>query len=126
MNPLPIQLVAAFCVISFLIYSITCLTTNHMKREFERYGLARFRILTGGLQLLGVIGLLVGLHRPVIGILAASGFAIQMLLALWVRHTINDRAIQRFPALLYLSLNAWLVVEFSRLAWAVAPAANGR
>jgi len=121
MKPLPLQFVAAFCAISFLIYSVSCLVSDHMKREFERYGLARYRLLTGVLQQLGVVGLLVGLYQPLIGILAAAGFTIQMLLALWVRRSINDSAIQCLPALLYMSLNAWLMVEFSRLVCAAAP-----
>lgn len=113
MNSLPFNLIVIFCAASFSIYSISCLTGAHMKREFLRYGLAQYRALTGALQLLGVAGLLVGLKLPVIGSLAAAGFTVQMLLALWVRRRIKDSLLQCVPAFVYMSLNAWLCAHYT-------------
>ncbi len=114
MDSLSFKIIIAFCGGSFLVYAITCLTTQRMRREFDRYGLARFRTLTGALQLLGVGGLAAGLNFPWIGCLAAAGFVMQMFLAVIVRRTIGDNLKQCLPALLYLFLNAWLMVCFYR------------
>ena len=94
---------------SFLWYAIDCLTTVRMKLEFERYGLDRYRMLTGILQICGVIGLWIGYVVPVIGVLAASGLAIQMVLALCVRIRIKDGLLSSLPAVFYLILNTGLV-----------------
>lgn len=112
LNSLPFKTTVWFCALSFLIYSVSCLTTLRMRLEFERYGLARFRTLTGLLQLIGVVGLLVGLRLPIIGILTTVGFTIQMLLALIVRIKIGDSCLQGFPAVLYCALNAGMLVGY--------------
>ncbi len=97
-----------FCAISFLGYGFSCLTSEHMVREFERFGLARFRRLTGTLQLLGGAGLLVGLQFPVVGAIASGGLALQMLLGFGVRLKIRDRLLLCLPALIFLVLCALL------------------
>lgn len=101
-----------FCAVSFLGYGISCLATEHMVREFERYGLPRYRILTGVLQLLAAAGLLAGLYSPKIGAMAAGGLALQMALGLAVRLKIRDRFFQCLPALVYLGISAWLCAQF--------------
>ena len=93
-----------FCAVSFLGYGFSCLSSEHMVREFRRFGLARFRRLTGTLQLLGGTGLLVGLQFPVVGAIAAGGLAVQMLLGFGVRLKIRDRLVLCLPALIYLLL----------------------
>ncbi len=100
---------SALSSVSFLWYAIDCLTTERMKLEFERYGLSRYRMLTGILQICGVVGLWIGYAVPVIGVLAASGLVIQMLLALGVRIKIKDGFLNSLPAVFYLILNAGLV-----------------
>ena len=42
-------------------YGFLCLTTDHMSEEFKRYGLTKYKKLTGVLEILGAIGLIVGL-----------------------------------------------------------------
>ena len=42
----------------FLFYGILCLTSLSMLNDFQRYGLANLRTLTGVLELCGGIGLL--------------------------------------------------------------------
>ena len=88
-----------FCAAAFLGYGATCLFSAHMVREFERYRLARFRTLTGVLQLVAAVGLLIGLQFPMIGALAAAGLAVQMLLGFGVRSACmrNPRSIWRLP-----------------------------
>jgi uncharacterized membrane protein YkgB len=97
-----------FSAISFLGFGATCLFSQHMRKEFHRYGLASYRSLTGILQLIAFAGLIVGIWVPVIGLLASGGLALQMLLGVAVRIKIGDSALQCVPATSYFVLNAWL------------------
>ena len=105
-----------FCLltaIAFLIYGLFCIFSGHMIVEFERYRLARFRMLTGYLQILGAIGLLVGfLISPVAGLVAALGLSVQMLLGLGVRLLIRDTLLQCLPSFGFMLINAGLVFGF--------------
>ncbi len=101
-----------FCALSFIGYGVSCLTTGHMVREFERYGLPRYRKLNGVLQVLGATGLLIGFQVPLIGALAAGGLALQMLLGFGVRLKIRDSFSRSVPALAYLGISAWLCTQF--------------
>lgn len=105
-----------FCLltaIAFLIYGLCCIFSGHMVVEFERYRLARFRMLTGYLQILGAIGLLVGfLISPVAGLVAALGLSVQMLLGLGVRLLIRDTLLQCLPSFGFMLINAGLVFGF--------------
>ena len=104
-----------FCALSFVGYGASCLWTTYMVREFTRYGLAQFRVLTGILQLLGATGLVLGLWWPLIGLLASTGLALQMLCGFAVRLKIRDGALRSAPALFYALLNSWLCMEFWKL-----------
>jgi hypothetical protein len=81
--------------------------------EFERYRLARFRMLTGYLQILGAVGLLVGfLFSPIAGLVAALGLSVQMLLGFGVRLLIRDSLLQCIPSFGFMLINAGLVFGF--------------
>lgn len=101
-----------FSALSFLGYGISCVGSGHMVTEFRRYGLAKFRVLTGTLQILGAIGLLIGLWLPWVGIFASGGLALQMLLGFGVRLSIRDPIHLCLPALFYCVLNAWLLFQY--------------
>jgi uncharacterized membrane protein YphA (DoxX/SURF4 family) len=101
-----------FSSLSFLAYGVACFSSAHMRREFERYGLPRQRILTGLLEILGAAGLLVGLFIPVIGILAALGLSLLMFLGFLVRLKIKDGPLKSSPALLYMLLNLYLFLTY--------------
>jgi len=103
-----------FCAVSFIGYGASCLTTAHMVREFERYGLPQYRKLTGILQFLAAAGLLVGFWFPLIGAVAAGGLALQMLVGFGVRLKIRDPFLLCIPAFAYLLISAWLCVQFFR------------
>ncbi len=79
-----------------------------MQQEYARYGLTRFRNLVGGLQLLGAVGLLVGLHQPWAGLMGSGGLALLMMLGVGVRIKIKDSLLQTLPAFAYMILNAYL------------------
>jgi hypothetical protein len=106
--------VAAFVSLSFLGYGATCLFSNRMAAEFERYRLARWRTLVGLLEVAGALGVLAGLMVPIVGLLAASGLSILMLGGVGVRLRIRDGFVQTLPAATYLALTLYLTVLFSR------------
>ena len=105
-----------FCLltaVAFLVYGPCCIFSGHMVVEFERYRLARFRMLTGYLQILGAVGLLVGfLFSPAAGLVAALGLCVQMLLGFGVRLLIRDSLLQCLPSFGFMLINAGLVFGF--------------
>jgi hypothetical protein len=110
-----------FCpltIIAFLGYGLCCVFSTHMVVEFERYRLARFRLITGYLQILGACGLLVGfLLIPAVGLLAALGLSVQMLLGFGVRLRLRDSFLQCLPSFGFMLINTGLVLGFiNRLA----------
>ena len=46
----------------FLFYGCACLFFEGKRRDFERFGLSRLRTLVGTLEVLGALGLIVGLQ----------------------------------------------------------------
>ncbi|MBO6577237.1 MAG: DoxX family protein [Rhodothermales bacterium] len=104
----------ALSVALFLFYGVSCLFAQGMKSEFERFGLARYRRLTGALELLGALGLLVGYAVPLLGFVAAVGLTLLMLLGVGVRIRVQDPFLEMVPAIVLLLVNAYL-------AWAVWP-----
>lgn len=84
-----------------------------MIAEFKRYGLTDSqRRLTAVLQIIGSAGLLTGFIFPSIGLLAAAGFSIMMLVAFIVRIKIKDSFAQSLPSLLFMLVNIWLTIAF--------------
>jgi hypothetical protein len=94
----------------FLVYGLLCLFSNGMEEEFARYGLSRFRRLTGGLEVLGGAGLLVGLLVPEILLVASGGLALLMLLGVVARVRVRDPLFEMLPALVLLVMNVFIVV----------------
>lgn len=86
-----------------------------MVDEFIRYGLLRFRTLTGVLETLGGIGTLVGLYysRPIY-IISTGGLAILMLLGVAVRLKLRDPLPQILPAFILMSINLALLISYIR------------
>jgi len=111
---LSFKTLVVLCAFSFLIYSMSCLTSARMEQEFVRYGMERYRRLTGLSQLLAVVGLSAGLFVPLAGAAAAAGLMTQMLLAVSVRRRIKDGVRECVPAVIFGALNAWLLTGFLR------------
>lgn len=95
-----IELLRVFSVLSFVISGVSCLRSRHMRCEFERYKLSRFRVFTGSLQLTGAAGLIMGLVFPPLTLLAAGGLSLLMLLGVAARVRVNDSLFQITPAAL--------------------------
>ena len=79
-----------------------------MVDDFERFGLSQYRRLTGGLEVLGGVGLLTGLLWTPLLVVSAVGLSVLMLLGVFVRVRVRDPWVQVLPALLLLLLNLFL------------------
>ena len=94
----------------FLVYGLLCLFSNGMQEEFSRYGLSRFRRLTGALEVLGGAGLLVGLLVPTIMLVASGGLALLMLLGVIARIRVRDPLLEMLPAFVLLVMNVLIFI----------------
>lgn len=92
----------------FLFYGVACLAFDGMRRDFARFGLSRLRVLTGTLEVLGALALILGLWWPPLVVLGAGGLALMMLLGVATRVRVLDSLGQTLPALALMLLNAWL------------------
>ncbi len=95
--------------ISFLVYGITYFTSSKMKEEFERFNLAKVGALTATLELLGALGLIVGLFQPIILLISSGGLSLLMLLGVLVRIKVKDSLWVTLPAFFYMLLNAFIL-----------------
>lgn len=104
-----IQSLVLFSSFSFLMYGYRSITTEAMKKEFERYGLAKFRLLTGSLEIIGALGLLVGLWYHPLLIIASAGLTLLMVLGFTTRLVIKDPFLQCMPSFIFLLINAYIL-----------------
>ena len=80
-----------FNIVSFTAYGIQLFVrTESMHAEFTRYGLSKYRVTDGILQLTAAIGLTIGYVWPLLVVLASGGLALQMLAGIVVRRWIRD------------------------------------
>ena len=98
-------------IVAFAGYGAHALLSVEMVSEFERFGLARLRVLTATLQIVGSVGLAAGhFFRPLL-LLSAAGFTAMMLVALLVRIRIRDPISAMLPAFVLMCLNLFLVAS---------------
>ena len=94
--------------LSFLGYGITYFISPQMKNEFKRFGLEKVGTLTAVLELLGAVGLLVGLKIQLILLISAGGLALLMFLGVAVRVNVKDSIWISLPALFFMLLNFYI------------------
>tara|TARA_Y100000385_G_scaffold72105_1_gene72468 strand:+ start:582 stop:935 length:354 start_codon:yes stop_codon:yes gene_type:complete len=94
-----------FSAISFFIYGINSFFSKKMILEYERWGYKNQRIILGSCQLMGGLGLIVGLAVPLI--LSVSSFLLMcmMLTAVFVRIKLKEKVVKMLPAIFYALLN---------------------
>lgn len=97
-------------IAAFLFYGFGCLFSDGMVAEFERFGLSRFRRLTGALEILGALGLLAGYVIDPLVPLAAGGLALLMLLGVLTRFRVRDSLLATSPAILLLAVNVFVLL----------------
>lgn len=95
---------------SFLFYGFNCLLSTLLKNEFIRFGLSEYRVLTGYLQLLGSIGLLIGwyVNSYLLASISAGGLAVLMLLGCMVRLKVKDPVLVALPSIVYTLINSYI------------------
>ena len=104
-----VEIVVVLSAVLFLGYGSLVLFTGGMREEFERFGLARFRRATGVLEVLGGAGLLVGLLRTEVLVLASGGLTVLMLLGVITRIRVRDGLVETLPALALMVANAFVL-----------------
>jgi hypothetical protein len=96
-------------ILLFTSYGLSCFFSKRMGLEFQRYGLARFRRLTGLLQVAGSLGMIAGqFYRPIL-LFSAAGLAVMMFLAVLTRFRIQDPLYAALPAFALCILNLYIV-----------------
>jgi hypothetical protein len=94
---------------SFLMYGFSCLFSRKMKAEFTRFGLPRFRVLVGCLEVAGGAAQMVHGFFPGLAMVATGGLCLLMLLGVGTRIKIGDSLVAMSPAFGFMALNAWLL-----------------
>ena len=88
-----------------------------MKKEFSRFGLADHRLLVGYLQILGGVGLLIGIFVSApLALFCATGLFMLMVMGVMVRIRLRDHPILIMPAIILGILNlgiAWAWLQMS-------------
>ena len=107
----PLTLAILISALSFITYGILSLTTTSMQEEFKRFGLEQLRTFTGIVQLLGGIGLLVGLKLPFALRFSAAGIVLLMIAGLIVRFKVGDSWLLSLPAFAYFLLNTYILTR---------------
>ncbi len=80
-----------------------------MTNEFQRYGVPKFRLIIGALEILGALGLIIGYLIPPIQILAAAGLALLMLCGCLLRIKIRDSIPQIAPAFTFFMFSLFIL-----------------
>ena len=77
-----------------------------MKLEFKRFGLEKFGALVAMLEILGAIGLLLGISLHPLLLVSSGGLTLLMFLGVLVRIKMKDSLLISTPATIYMLLNA--------------------
>lgn len=92
-----------------MAYSFSYFISPQMKGEFERFNLTQLGLYIVILQILGAIGLLVGLFFNPILVLSSGGLSLLMFFGLIVRIKSRDSLLVSFPALILMILNGYIL-----------------
>jgi uncharacterized membrane protein YphA (DoxX/SURF4 family) len=105
-----------FSGLSFLVYGITFFTSPKMRTEFKRFGLSQFGPFVACLEILGSLGLFIGIKINLFLVLASGGLALLMLMGVLVRVKSKDVFKDVIPALFFAGLNLYLfIVSFNQM-----------
>jgi hypothetical protein len=106
-----LEVLIIFSSLSFLGYGVAYFTTSNMKSEFIRFGLSKYGTLTAILEIVGALGLLMGLRYNFILMISSGGLSLLMFLGVAVRLKIKDGLLASSPALFYFGLNLYIFIE---------------
>jgi hypothetical protein len=97
-----------FSSVSFLLYSISYFFSPFMKEDFKRFNLEKIGIYVILLEILGAVGLLVGLEYNIILLISSFGLSLMMFFGLIYRIKYKDSLLVSLPAMFYMLLNAYI------------------
>jgi hypothetical protein len=101
-----------FTSLAFIYFGINCFYSKFIISEFSRYTLPSYRKLIGGLQLLGAVGLLIGLYfSPLLLMFASIGLCLLMTSGFIVRIKIKDNFIKSSPAFTFAAINLGIAIK---------------
>lgn len=106
-----VNILIVFSSLSFFAYGIFYFIDPLMKSEFKRFKLEKLGLLTIVLQLLGAVGLIVGLLFNPILIISSGGLALLMFFGLLVRVKLKDSLMVSLPALFFCCLNLYICLK---------------
>jgi hypothetical protein len=67
------EILVIFNGVSFITYGFLCLNSSFLKKEFRRWGVEKFRVLTGCLEILGGFAQILSFWHPILGLLSSVG-----------------------------------------------------
>ena len=100
-----INILIFFSAISFFVYSFHSFFSSRMILEFSRWNLGNLRVLVASFQMLGGIGLLLGIYYNWLLCLTSFLLTLMMITAIIVRIKIKDSFFLTLPAIVYALLN---------------------
>ncbi len=95
--------------VSFVIYGILLFFSKKMQEEFIRFKLEKFILLVGALELLGGVGVLLGIQYNWILIFSSLGLGVLMMLGFITRLKLKDSFLLSFPSLFFMLLNFYIL-----------------
>ena len=95
-----------FSSISYVIYSLYSIFSKRMILEFSRWGFGNLRILIASFQMLGVIGLLLGMYNIWLLCLVSFLLILMMISAVIIRIRVKDSFLMTLPAIIYALVNS--------------------
>ena len=106
-----VNILIVFSSLSFLGYGISYFVSPKMKSEFVRFGLAKLGTLTAVLEIVGALGLLLGLKSDFFLLISSGGLSLLMFFGVIVRLKVKDGIIASSPATLFMLLNLYIFVQ---------------
>ena len=100
--------VIIFTAVSFIIYGYSSFVSRRMKSEFIRWEFGNHRKTVGSLQILGGLGLLLGLKYNILLVVSSFCFIMMMSVAIFIRIKIKDNITDILPAITYLFLSVMI------------------
>lgn len=94
--------------LSFLMYAYAYFNKPNMKKEFRRFGLEKIGLSIVLLEILGALGLLVGLTFSFVLTISSLGLALLMFAGLIVRIKLKDGILISLPVIFYMALNTYI------------------
>ena len=108
-----ITILSLFTSACFMFYGFNCLFSKQMKIEFARFQIPQFKNLTGVLQIIAGIGLLIGLYQSnLLAFIATTGLSLLMLMGFLVRLKIKDSFLLSAPSFIFVLINVYLAYQF--------------